>query len=204
MTKRSCGISPGTKFAPFLTPAASLTTRLGISGPCDAAPLLRRSTARLRTGGTPVWKTLSLQRTPSIRVLGKNQKERCPSRFGKKLRPISAPGSVGSVPAPELFGCEGAAMTRARLRVHPRQTRLHRTEKLLVLARTVPVSPHQLRHSCALVMLQATRDIRKVGFVARPCRYSARPRSPLRRYEAKEKSEEHSVSGCQLAYPRPR
>ena len=25
------------------------------------------------------------------------------------------------------------------------------------------VSPHQLRHSCALIMLQATRDIRKVA-----------------------------------------
>src|ERR1039458_9794439 len=26
-----------------------------------------------------------------------------------------------------------------------------------------PLSPHQLRHSCALMMLQATRDIRKVA-----------------------------------------
>ena len=26
-----------------------------------------------------------------------------------------------------------------------------------------PVSPHQLRHSCAVIMLQATRDIRKVA-----------------------------------------
>jgi site-specific recombinase XerD len=25
------------------------------------------------------------------------------------------------------------------------------------------ISPHQLRHSCALIMLQATRDIRKVA-----------------------------------------
>lgn len=38
-----------------------------------------------------------------------------------------------------------------------------------IASETVPslagrkVSPHQLRHSCALIMLQATRDIRKVS-----------------------------------------
>jgi integrase/recombinase XerD len=49
-----------------------------------------------------------------------------------------------------------------RLRVHPRQTRLRCNEELLSLSGR-SVSPHQLRHSCAITMLQATRDIRKVA-----------------------------------------
>jgi integrase/recombinase XerD len=39
---------------------------------------------------------------------------------------------------------------------------LYCIEKLSRIERTL-LSPHQLRHSCALIMLQATRDIRKVA-----------------------------------------
>ena len=48
-----------------------------------------------------------------------------------------------------------------RLRVCARQAR--GSGRDLRIARGRSVSPHQLRHSCAVIMLQATRDIRKVA-----------------------------------------
>jgi site-specific recombinase XerD len=64
---------------------------------------------------------------------------------------------------PELFvNAEGAPMTRAGfeyvLSKHARMA----AERCPSL-RGRPISPHQLRHSCAVIMLQATHDIRKVA-----------------------------------------
>lgn len=91
---------------------------------------------------------------------------RRPSHLG--LEPLAATLRAwlavrGPVPAPELFvNAGGTAMTRAGfeyvLAKHARAA-----------AATCPglqgrsVAPHQLRHSCAVIMLQATRDIRKVA-----------------------------------------
>ena len=70
----------------------------------------------------------------------------------------------GALPTPELFvNAEGAAMTRAGfeyvLDKHVRAA-AENLSHLLPVARS---RPHQLRHSCAVIMLQATHDIRKVA-----------------------------------------
>jgi site-specific recombinase XerD len=64
---------------------------------------------------------------------------------------------------PELFvNAEGTAMTRAGFEyVLDKHVRRAAETCPTLAGRTV--SPHQLRHSCAVIMLQATRDIRKVA-----------------------------------------
>jgi len=97
-------------------------------------------------------------------VLGKGRKERCLPLWKETARDLRAWLSLrGPVRVPELFvNAEGAAMTRAGFEyVLDKHAR--------VAAETCPslrgrsISPHQLRHSCAVIMLQATHDIRKVA-----------------------------------------
>jgi site-specific recombinase XerD len=69
----------------------------------------------------------------------------------------------GEVPVPELFvNARGEALTRSGvswiLRKHARIA----ADSCPSLAGR-PVSPHLLRHGCAITTLQATRDIRKVA-----------------------------------------
>lgn len=107
---------------------------------------------------------LSLQRTPSLLVKGKGRKERCLPLWKETAADLRAWLAVrGNVLVPELFvNAEGAAMTRAGFEyVLDKHTRTA-TEKCVSL-RGRSVTPHQLRHSCAVIMLQATHDIRKVA-----------------------------------------
>jgi len=69
----------------------------------------------------------------------------------------------GRVSVPELFvNAEGSAMSRAGFEyVLDKHVCVARTTCTSLSGRSI--SPHQLRHSCALTMLQATRDIRKVA-----------------------------------------
>ena len=69
----------------------------------------------------------------------------------------------GPAKAPELFlNSKGEAMTRWGfgyiLKKHVRTAAQHQPSLL-----QKPVSPHVLRHTCALVILQATHDLRKVA-----------------------------------------
>jgi integrase/recombinase XerD len=143
--------------------APSLTTRLGVR---DRAMLHLCWAGALRVSelvGLPL-ENLSLQRTPSIRVLGKGRKERCLPLWKETAADLRAWLAVrGSVLAPELFvNAEGAAMTRAGFEyILDKHVCTARNSCSSLQGRSV--SPHQLRHSCALVMLQATRDIRKVA-----------------------------------------
>jgi len=69
----------------------------------------------------------------------------------------------GEVQAPEVFvNAQGSAMTRSGFEYVLRK---HASAAVAACPslRNRRVSPHQLRHSCALVLLQATRDIRKVA-----------------------------------------
>jgi site-specific recombinase XerD len=143
--------------------APNITTRLGIR---DRAMLHLCFAGGLRVSelvGLPL-ESLSLQRTGSIRVLGKGRRERCLPLWKETTADLRAWMAVrGKVPAPELFvNAEGAAMTRAGfeyiLDKHACTAMKHCPS---LIGRSV--SPHQLRHSCALIMLQATRDIRKVA-----------------------------------------
>jgi integrase/recombinase XerD len=143
--------------------APTITTRLGIR---DRAMLHLCFAAGLRVSelvGLPL-ENLSLQRMPSIRVFGKGRKERCLPLWKETTADLRAWLAVrGVVPAPELFvNADGAAMTRAGfeyiLNKHVRSA-----AKTCSSMEGRSVSPHQLRHSCALIMLQATRDIRRVA-----------------------------------------
>jgi len=143
--------------------APSLTTRLGVR---DRAMLHLCFAGALRVSelvGLPL-ENLSLQRTPSIRVLGKGRKERCLPLWKETAADLRAWLAVrGSVPAPELFvNAEGSAMTRAGFE-YILDKHVGTARKSCSSLQGRSVSPHQLRHSCALVMLQATRDIRKVA-----------------------------------------
>jgi integrase/recombinase XerD len=143
--------------------APNTTTRLGIR---DRAMLHLCFAGGLRVSelvGLPL-ENLSLQRTPSMRVLGKGRKERCLPLWKEPAADIRAWLAVrGAVPAPELFvNAEGLAMTRAGFE-YILDKHVCAAGKTCASLSGRSVSPHQLRHSCALTMLQATRDIRKVA-----------------------------------------
>jgi site-specific recombinase XerD len=143
--------------------APNTTTRLGIR---DRAMLHLCFAGGLRVSelvGLPL-ENLSPQRTPSIRVLGKGRKERCLPLWKETVIDIRAWLAVrGKLAVPELFvNAEGGAMTRAGFEyVLDKHVGTARKNCSSLTERSV--SPHQLRHSCALMMLQATRDIRKVA-----------------------------------------
>jgi len=100
----------------------------------------------------------------SIHVLGKGRRERALPLWQETAKAVRAwlairpPGQ-----APEVFlNARGAAMTRSGfeyiLDKHLRAARQHCPS--LTAKR---VSPHVIRHSCAMMILQSTGDIRKVA-----------------------------------------
>jgi site-specific recombinase XerD len=69
----------------------------------------------------------------------------------------------GDVRAPELFvNAAETAMTRAGFE-YILTKHVRAASQTCQTLRNRTVSPHQLRHSCAVTMLQATHDIRKVA-----------------------------------------
>ena len=143
--------------------APSTTTRPGIR---DRAMLHLCFAGGLRVSelvGLPL-ANVSLERTPSIRVLGKGRRERCLPLWKETAVDLRAWMAVrGAPPVPELFvNAEGAAMTRAGFE-YILDKHVCSARKSCPSLSGRSVSPHQLRHSCALTMLQATRDIRKVA-----------------------------------------
>lgn len=143
--------------------APDTTTRLGIR---DRAMLHLCFAGALRVSelvGLPL-ANVSLERTPSIRVLGKGRRERCLPLWKETAVDLRAWMAVrGAPPVPELFvNAEGAAMTRAGFE-YILDKHVCSVRKSCPSLSGRSVSPHQLRHSCALTMLQATRDIRKVA-----------------------------------------
>jgi integrase/recombinase XerD len=143
--------------------APDLSTRLGLRDRamlhlCFAAGLRVSELVELPLSG------LSWQRPPSLRVLGKGRKERCLPLWKETAADLRAWLSVrGEVSVPELFvNAQGAAMTRAGFEYVLDKQVAQAAERCPTL-KGRSVTPHQLRHSCALLMLQATRDIRKVA-----------------------------------------
>lgn len=100
----------------------------------------------------------------SILVHGKGRKERCLPLWKETTVALRAWLAVrGAVSAPELFvNARRVPMTRAGfeyiLEKHVRTA----IETCPSLA-TKRISPHVLRHSCALMILEATKDLRKVS-----------------------------------------
>lgn len=107
---------------------------------------------------------LALQPHANILVHGKGRKERCLPLWKETTAALRAWLAIrGTVPAPELFvNARRDPMTRAGfeyiLEKHVRTA----SERCPTLA-TKRISPHVLRHSCALTILEATKDLRKVS-----------------------------------------
>jgi integrase/recombinase XerD len=101
---------------------------------------------------------------PSVLVHGKGRRERCLPLWKTTTSALrSWLAARGTIPVPELFiSARGESLTRSGfeyiLRKHIRTAKQHCPS----LA-TKRVHPHVLRHTCALTVLQATKDLRKVS-----------------------------------------
>lgn len=107
---------------------------------------------------------LTLQPHASVIVHGKGRRQRCLPLWKETASAVRAWLAVrGNALTPELFlNARGEQMTRSGfeyiLRKHVKTAAGHCPS--LIKKR---VSPHVLRHTCALTVLQATKDIRKVS-----------------------------------------
>ena len=107
---------------------------------------------------------LTLQPHPSVLIHGKGRRERSLPLWKETAAALRAWLAVrGTVATPELFvNSRREPMTRAGfeyvLEKHVRAA----TERCPSLA-AKRISPHVLRHSCALTVLEATKDLRKVS-----------------------------------------
>ena len=138
----------------------------GWSGIRDRAMLHLCYAGALRVSELTGLRLDNLQFQPQANVLvhGKGRKERCLPLWKTTTTVLRAWLAVrGAVPVPELFvSRRGQSLTRSGfeyiLRKHLRAAR----QRCLSLA-TKRVSPHVFRHTCALTVLQATKDLRKVS-----------------------------------------
>jgi site-specific recombinase XerD len=147
-----------------LLDAPDPTTRLGIR---DRAMLLLAITGGLRVSeliGLRVDEAHFNGRYVDVRVRGKGRRERALTLWRSVGDALRAWLTVrGAASAPELFlNAWGKPMTRSGfarvLAKHVATAAAHCPS-----VRTKRVSPHVLRHTCALNTLRATRDVRKVS-----------------------------------------
>jgi site-specific recombinase XerD len=107
---------------------------------------------------------LQLQPTAQVHIQGKGRKERALPLWSEVARDLRAWLAVrGDALVPELFlNARGVSMTRFGfeyvLRKHVRTA-----GQRCVSLTSKHITPHSLRHSCAMLILQATGDIRKVS-----------------------------------------
>jgi len=139
------------------------TTRAGIRDRamlhlCYAAGLRVSELIGIRT------EDLTFQPRGSVLIHGKGRRERCLPLWKTTAAALRAWLAVrGPARVPECFvNGRGASFTRSGieyiLRKHVRTAR-HQCPSLA----TKRVFPHLLRHTCALTVLQATKDLRKVS-----------------------------------------
>lgn len=107
---------------------------------------------------------VKLQPHASVLVHGKGRKERCLPLWKETTSALRAWLAVrGAVLAPELFvNARGEAMTRSGFE-YILHKHAHIAAARCPSLSMKPVSPHVLRHTCALTILQATKDLRKVA-----------------------------------------
>jgi len=107
---------------------------------------------------------LLLQPQASILVHGKGRKERCLPLWKETASALRAWLAVrGTRRAPELFlNARSTSMTRAGFEYILRKYVCAAAKRCPSLS-AKRVSPHVLRHTCALTILQATKDLRKVS-----------------------------------------
>ena len=143
--------------------APDVQTRSGIR---DRAMLHLCFAAGLRVSeliGLPL-SAVSLQPTPTVHIEGKGRRHRDLPLWKQAAEDVRAWMAVrGEVLVPELFvNHQNQAMTRVGF--------AYLLRKYATLAAAVcpsltgkPVAPHLLRHSCAMMIYQATGDLRKVA-----------------------------------------
>jgi integrase/recombinase XerD len=145
--------------------------------PCDSECLSKAMADFLQvmtsgaTGSVPLAELVSLRldqfdsrSPPSIRVLGKGRRERVLPLWKETTAALKAWLKVRQANgAPELFHNAGArAMTRAGFEYILDKHASTASNKQPSIAKK-RVTPHVLRHSCAMHILQATGDVRKVS-----------------------------------------
>ena len=147
-----------------LLDAPDPTTRSGIR---DRTMLLLSVTAGLRVSelvGLRLDEVTFASRYVNLHVRGKGRKHRILTLWKAVADSVRAWLAVrGAAPVPELFlNARGKEMTRAGfeylLRTHATTAR-----EPCPSLRGTRISPHVLRHTCALNIVQATGDIRKVA-----------------------------------------
>lgn len=107
---------------------------------------------------------LSLHPHASILVHGKGRRERCLPLWKQTVAALRAWLAVrGSVAAPELFVSKRREpLTRAGFE-YILEKHVKTAIKCCPSLAAKRISPHVLRHSCALTVLEATKDLRKVS-----------------------------------------
>ena len=100
----------------------------------------------------------------TVRVQGKGRRERALPLWNTTATAIRAWLAVrGTVRVPELFvNARGEAMTRWGFAYVLHRHAASAIQRCPTLSRK-RISPHVLRHTCAMIVLQATHDIRKVS-----------------------------------------
>ncbi|MGH9437672.1 MAG: tyrosine-type recombinase/integrase [Terriglobia bacterium] len=105
-----------------------------------------------------------LQPQASVLIRGKGRKERCLPLWKETASAIRAWLSIrGEARVPELFlNARNEPMTRAGFEYILRKHACAAEARCPALS-SKRVSPHVIRHTCALTILQATKDLRKVS-----------------------------------------
>ena len=108
--------------------------------------------------------SVQLQPTAQVHVLGKGRKERALPLWSEAARDLRAWLAVrGNALVPELFlNARGSSMTRFGFEYVLKKHLLAAGKRCPSLTEK-RITPHSLRHSCAMLVLQATGDIRKVS-----------------------------------------
>jgi len=101
---------------------------------------------------------------PSILVRGKGRSQRRLPLWKEATRALRAWLAVrGAVPTPEVFlNARGQALTTSGFSYIVKKHARVATQQCSSLSKK-QIAPHVLRHTCALISLQATGDIRKVA-----------------------------------------
>ena len=107
---------------------------------------------------------VTLHAEPTVRVMGKGRRERCLPLWKQVAQDLRAwVKHRGVLPASELFvNARGGPMTRAGFEYILSKHVQAATSKCPSLGGK-SVTPHVLRHTCAMTILQATGDVRKVS-----------------------------------------
>ena len=107
---------------------------------------------------------LILHSEPAVHVLGKGRRERALPLWKEAAKDIRAWRDVrGDCPAAECFlNARGGPMTRSGFEYVLRKHVANATAQCPSLV-SKRISPHVLRHTCAMRILEATGDIRKVS-----------------------------------------